>query len=62
MIDEVFADIPWSTSAVLSSIRDHLLRAELRWTELATLVDVDEPADLIHVPPEWLGMAVRAPM
>jgi hypothetical protein len=25
------------------------------------LVDVDEPADLIHVPREWLGMAVGAP-
>ncbi len=59
-IDAVFADVPWSTSAVLSSTRDHLLRAQLRWTELATLVDVDQPADLIHVPPEWLGPAVGA--
>jgi rSAM/selenodomain-associated transferase 1 len=60
-IDEVFAAIPWSTSAVMSSTRDQLLRAGLCWTELATLVDVDEPADLIHVPPEWLGMAAGAP-
>ena len=60
-IDEVFAAIPWSTSAVMSSTRDQLLRAGLRWAELATLVDVDEPADLIHVPPEWLGMAAGAP-
>lgn len=55
-IDEVFVEIPWSTSAVMSSTRDQLSRAGLRWTELATLVDVDEPADLIHVPPEWLGV------
>ncbi len=60
-IDEVFAGIPWSTSAVTSSIREQLLRAGLRWTELATLVDVDEPADLGHVPSEWLAMAVAAP-
>jgi rSAM/selenodomain-associated transferase 1 len=55
-IDEIFVEIPWSTSAVMSSTRDQLSRAGLRWTELATLVDVDEPADLIHVPPEWLGV------
>jgi rSAM/selenodomain-associated transferase 1 len=60
-IDEVFAAIPWSTPAVMSSVRDQLLRAGLRWTELATLVDVDEPPDLIHVPREWLGMAAIVP-
>lgn len=60
-IDEVFAAIPWSTSGVMSSVRDQLLRAGLRWTELATLVDVDEPPDLIHVPREWLGVAAVAP-
>jgi len=60
-IDAVFAAIPWSTSAVMSSVRDQLLRAGLRWTELATLADVDEPPDLIHVPPEWLEMAADAP-
>jgi uncharacterized protein len=60
-IDEIFAAIPWSTSGVMSSVRDQLLRAGLRWTELATLVDVDEPPDLIHVPREWLGMAAVAP-
>jgi len=60
-IDAVFAAIPWSTSAVMSSVRDQLSRAGLRWTELATLADVDEPPDLIHVPPEWLEMAADAP-
>ena len=60
-IDEVFAAIPWSTSAVMSSVRHHLSHAGLCWTELATLVDVDEPTDLIHVPREWLGMEVGAP-
>jgi uncharacterized protein len=60
-IDRVFAGIPWSTSRVMSVMRDHLLRAELHWTELATRVDVDEPADLIHVPPEWLETIAGAP-
>jgi rSAM/selenodomain-associated transferase 1 len=53
-IDEVFGAIAWGSSTVMSAIRDHLLRAGLRWTELATLVDIDEPADLEHVPKEWL--------
>jgi glycosyltransferase A (GT-A) superfamily protein (DUF2064 family) len=38
----------------MSSTRDRLLRAGLRWRELATLADIDEPADLEHVPREWL--------
>jgi hypothetical protein len=53
-IDEVFGAVAWGSSTVMSSTRDRLLRAGLRWTELATLVDIDEPADLEHVPKEWL--------
>src|SRR5437773_1335638 len=60
-IDRVFARIPWSTSTVMPVMRDHLLYADLRWTELATRVDVDEPADLMHVPPEWLETIAGAP-
>ena len=53
-IDAVFDGIGWGSSTVMSSTRDRLLRAGLRWSELATLVDIDEPADLEHVPKEWL--------
>jgi rSAM/selenodomain-associated transferase 1 len=53
-MDEVFGAMAWGSSTVMSSTRDQLLRAGLRWTELATLVDIDEPADLEHVPKEWL--------
>ncbi len=53
-IDAVFGAIAWGSPTVMSSTRDQLLRAGLRWTELATLVDIDEPADLEHVPKEWL--------
>lgn len=60
VIDQIFAGIPWSTSAVMSLTRERVLRAGLRCAELATLFDVDEPADLIHVPPEWLAAAARA--
>jgi rSAM/selenodomain-associated transferase 1 len=53
-MDEVFGAIAWGSSTVMSSTRDRLLRAGLRWRELATLADIDEPADLEHVPREWL--------
>src|SRR6266581_2225113 len=39
VIDEVFGAITWGSPTVMSSIREHLLRARLCWTELATLVD-----------------------
>lgn len=54
-IDEVFAGISWGTADVMPAVRKHLLCARLRWTELAMVVDVDEPADLTHVPAEWLA-------
>jgi glycosyltransferase A (GT-A) superfamily protein (DUF2064 family) len=38
-IDEVFGAIAWGSPTVMSSTRDQLQRAGLRWTELATLVD-----------------------
>ncbi len=50
----VFAGIAWSTPAVMHSVRKELLRAGLRWNELSTLVDVDDPAVLEHIPAEWL--------
>ena len=53
-IDEVLDAIAWGSPTVLASTRDRLSRAGLRWTELATLVDIDRPADLEHVPKEWL--------
>jgi hypothetical protein len=31
-----------------------LQAARLRWHELPAVADVDEPADLIHVPAGWL--------
>ena len=56
-MNELFGAIAWGSSNVMSSTRDQLLRAGLRWTELATLVDIDEPADLEHVPKQWLVQA-----
>lgn len=42
---EVFRDVPWSSAAVMAVTRRRVRDAGLRHAELATLWDVDEPAD-----------------
>ena len=54
VLPALFNDIPWSTSAVMAVTRERLSRAAVRHTELPTVHDVDEPADLAHLPPGWL--------
>lgn len=49
----LFEGIAWSTSSVLAQTRTALTRAGLRSAELATVHDVDEPDDLVHLPPTW---------
>lgn len=46
----IFAGIAWSTNAVMAQTRRRLAAAGLRWTEPATLWDVDTPADLARLP------------
>lgn len=46
---DLFNDIPWSTSKVLSATRERFKSLGWRWAELETLHDIDVPADLIHV-------------
>jgi rSAM/selenodomain-associated transferase 1 len=49
-----FAGMRWSHAQVMDDTRDRLRAAGLRWAELPPLADVDEPADLMHVPRSWL--------
>ena len=55
----LFADIAWSTRGVLDALRIRLSaqsnRNALSWIELPALNDIDEPADLVHVPRSWLA-------
>ncbi len=46
----LFEAMPWSTPQVLAETRRRLAAAGLRHAELATLHDIDEPADLQHLP------------
>lgn len=45
-LPEVFAGVEWGTDRVMAQTRERLRAAGLRWSEPATLWDVDRPEDL----------------
>lgn len=45
----LFADMPWSTPMVMALSRERVRAAGLRHAELASLHDIDVPADLVHL-------------
>ena len=51
--DALFQGIAWSTPQVMAQTRERGARLGLRCAELPTLSDIDEAADLIHVPADW---------
>lgn len=58
-----FSEMTWSHARVMADTRARLQAAGVRWAELNPVADIDEPADLVHLPPGWLeGLAaVPAP-
>ena len=46
----LFEDMTWSTPTVMATTRQRLAAAGLRHAELPVLPDIDEPADLQHLP------------
>lgn len=50
----LFSDMAWSTAAVMAHTRERLRAAGLRHIELPAVADIDEPADLQHLPSGWL--------
>lgn len=51
----LFEGMRWSTPEVMADTRLRARTAGLRWVELAPVADVDVPADLIHLPPNFLS-------
>ena len=49
----LFTGMLWSTPQVLASTRQRLAAAGLRHVELPAVQDIDEPADLAHLPAGW---------
>jgi hypothetical protein len=51
----LFDTMVWSTANVMAETRLRLAAAGLRHVELPPLADIDEPADLVHLPAGWLA-------
>ncbi|HEY6512665.1 MAG TPA: TIGR04282 family arsenosugar biosynthesis glycosyltransferase [Burkholderiaceae bacterium] len=49
----LFTGMQWSHGEVLAHTRERLQALGLRHVELPVLNDIDEPADLVHVPASW---------
>ena len=49
----LFSGMAWSTARVMADTRERLTAAGLRHVELPAVADIDEPADLLHLPPDW---------
>ena len=50
---QLFEGMRWSHAHVMADTRQRLAGAALRHVELPTLHDIDEAADLVHLPPGW---------
>ncbi len=53
-VRRIFQDMPWSTALVMQSTRERLAQEGIVHAELAPIADIDEPADLRHLPPGWV--------
>lgn len=49
----LFQGIAWSTAQVMAQTRARARAAGLVWTERNPVPDIDEPADLVHLPAGW---------
>jgi rSAM/selenodomain-associated transferase 1 len=59
---QLFDAMRWSTPQVMQHTRERARAAGLRWAELPALADIDEPADLRHLPAAWLdAQSLRTP-
>lgn len=56
----LFADIAWSSADVMAQTRSRTRAAGLRWCELDAVADIDEPADLVHLPDGWAERAAAS--
>jgi rSAM/selenodomain-associated transferase 1 len=57
---QLFEGMRWSTPQVMQHTRQRAVASGLRVAELCSLPDIDEPADLVHLPPGWLRRMAAA--
>jgi rSAM/selenodomain-associated transferase 1 len=53
----IFTGVAWSTAQVMAQTRQRLAACGLHHAELAPVHDIDEPADLQHLPAAWRSQA-----
>jgi rSAM/selenodomain-associated transferase 1 len=53
-VASLFDNMAWSTADVMADTRVRLALAGLRHVELPPVADIDDAADLIHLPDGWL--------
>jgi len=58
---ELLLHMAWSTPRVMADTRERLRQLGRRWCELAPVADIDEPADLIHLPEGTGCDSIRRP-
>ncbi len=58
-LTSVFANQAWSRSDVMDRMRAGLHARGATWTELASVDDIDRPADLAHLPPLMHRLALE---
>jgi rSAM/selenodomain-associated transferase 1 len=58
----LFEQMPWGTDAVMQITHQRLHAANAQALVLAPVTDIDEPADLEHLPAGWLPCAGPAPL
>ena len=49
-LQALFSGMTWSTAQVMAQTRQRLASAGIDHTELQAVADIDEPADLVHLP------------
>lgn len=56
---QLFREMPWSTSQVMNLTRQRLVASGMQFAELPAVADIDEPADLVHLPVGWSSWKAR---
>lgn len=51
---DMLLNMVWSTPEVMQHTRDRARESGWTWAELPAVADIDEPADLVHLPEGWL--------
>ena len=61
LLHAVFSGMWWSTPHVMAQTRQRLAAAGIAHAKLPSVADIDEPADLQHLPAAWLDDARSGP-